>query len=91
MVKTKSLLFFLLESFHFPVNIIILSVYIDIFRYKSLGIRLDSCDLAYLSKAHKFFEIVEKEFNALGVGALVITKRNDINEETLDALNKQVI
>ena len=92
MVKPKSLLFFLLKSFHFPVNIIILSVYLDIFRYKALGIRLDSGDLAYLSKeARKFFKIVEKEFNASGFGALVITASNDINEETLDALNKQVM
>ena len=92
MVKPKSLLFFLLKSFHFPVNIIILSVYLDIFRYKALGIRLDSGDLAYLSKeAHKFFKMVEKEINAFGFGDLVITASNDISKETLDALNKQVM
>lgn len=58
--------------------------------YKALGIRLDSGDLAYLSKqARKFFGMVEKEFGVLGFGRLVITASNDINEETLDALNKQ--
>eukprot|EP00250_Pteridium_aquilinum_P014671 c22133_g1_i1 orf=378-2051(-) len=58
--------------------------------YKALGIRLDSGDLAYLSKqARSFFRIVEKEFGIVGFGRLVITASNDINEETLDALNKQ--
>lgn len=58
--------------------------------YKALGIRLDSGDLAYLSKqARKFFGIVEREFGIVGFGRLVITASNDINEETLDALNKQ--
>lgn len=57
-----------------------------------MGIRLDSGDLAYLSKeVRRFFRIVEKEFEAHGFGALVITASNDINEETLDALNKQVV
>ncbi|KAI5069109.1 hypothetical protein GOP47_0015410 [Adiantum capillus-veneris] len=58
--------------------------------YNALGIRLDSGDLAYLSKqTRKFFRTVEKEFAVEGFGQLVITASNDINEETLDALNKQ--
>lgn len=58
--------------------------------YKSLGIRLDSGDLAYLSKqARKIFSIIEKEFGVPGFRNLVITASNDINEETLEALNKQ--
>jgi nicotinate phosphoribosyltransferase len=32
---------------------------------------------------------VEKEFHVPGFGKLVIVASNDINEETLDALNKQ--
>ncbi|MCO5595728.1 hypothetical protein L7F22_049774, partial [Adiantum nelumboides] len=58
-------------------------------RYKAVGIRLDSGDLAYLSKqTRKFFCAVEREFAVEGFGQLVITASNDINEETLDALNK---
>lgn len=61
-------------------------------RYKSVGIRLDSGDLAYLScEARKFFCSIEKEFGVPGFGKLTITASNDLNEETLDALNKQVI
>lgn len=60
-------------------------------RYKANGIRLDSGDLAYLSiQARRFFCAVEKEFGVLGFGNMTITASNDINEETLDALNKQV-
>lgn len=60
-------------------------------RYKALGIRLDSGDLSYFSiQARNFFRAVEKEFNIPGFGNLVIVASNDINEETLDALNKQV-
>uniref|UniRef100_A0A7N0TA44 Nicotinate phosphoribosyltransferase n=1 Tax=Kalanchoe fedtschenkoi TaxID=63787 RepID=A0A7N0TA44_KALFE len=58
--------------------------------YKAGGIRLDSGDLAYLStEARKIFRIIEKEFNVPDFGKMTITASNDLNEETLDALNKQ--
>ncbi|CAI0553677.1 unnamed protein product [Linum tenue] len=58
--------------------------------YKAGGIRLDSGDLAYLSsEARKFFQSIEKEFCIPGFGKTNITASNDLNEETLDALNKQ--
>ncbi|KAH7671223.1 Nicotinate phosphoribosyltransferase family protein [Dioscorea alata] len=58
--------------------------------YKASGIRLDSGDLAYLSvEARKFFRAIEKVFGVPGFGTMVITASNDLNEETLDALNKQ--
>ncbi|XP_057491764.1 nicotinate phosphoribosyltransferase 2-like [Actinidia eriantha] len=58
--------------------------------YKAVGIRLDSGDLAYLScEARKFFHIIEKEFGVSNFGKMGITASNDLNEETLDALNKQ--
>ena len=53
---------------------------------------MDSGDLAYLScEARKFFRSIENEFGVPGFGKLIITASNDLNEETLDALNKQVI
>ncbi|KAK4772456.1 hypothetical protein SAY86_014231 [Trapa natans] len=58
--------------------------------YKAAGIRLDSGDLAYLSgEARKIFCQVEKEFKVAGFGKMTITASNDLNEETLEALNKQ--
>ncbi|GMH24080.1 hypothetical protein Nepgr_025923 [Nepenthes gracilis] len=58
--------------------------------YKAVGIRLDSGDLAYLSyEARKFFHAIEKEFKVPGFGRMSITASNDLNEETLDHLNKQ--
>ncbi|KAG0584083.1 hypothetical protein KC19_3G183600 [Ceratodon purpureus] len=58
--------------------------------YKALGIRLDSGDLSYFScEAWRIIRDIEKEFNVPGFGKLVITASNNINEETLDALNKQ--
>jgi len=60
-------------------------------RYKAVGIRLDSGDLAYLScESRKFFRSIEEEFGLPGFGKMSITASNDLNEETLDALNKQV-
>lgn len=60
-------------------------------RYKALGIRLDSGDLAYLSLASRhFFESVAEEFGVEPFRKLTITASNDLNEETLEALNKQV-
>ncbi|KAK7307637.1 hypothetical protein VNO77_40879 [Canavalia gladiata] len=58
--------------------------------YKAMGIRLDSGDLAYLScEVRKIFYTIEKEFGLPGFGKMSITASNDLNEETLDALNKQ--
>lgn len=69
-----------------------LSLYELLCRYKAVGIRLDSGDLAYLScEARKFFHTIEKEFGVPGFEKMSITASNDLNEETLDALNKQVI
>ncbi|KAL4380741.1 hypothetical protein AHAS_Ahas04G0063800 [Arachis hypogaea] len=60
--------------------------------YKAVGIRLDSGDLAYLScQARKIFCCIEKEFAVSGFGKTSITASNDLNEKTLDALNKQWI
>ncbi|XP_047160931.1 nicotinate phosphoribosyltransferase 2-like [Vigna umbellata] len=58
--------------------------------YKAIGIRLDSGDLAYLScEIRKLFCSIEKEFGLPGFGKMSITASNDLNEETIDALNKQ--
>ncbi|TVU43995.1 hypothetical protein EJB05_03419 [Eragrostis curvula] len=58
--------------------------------YKAVGIRLDSGDLAYLSvETRKFFHAIEGEFGVVGFGKMNITASNDLNEETIDALNKQ--
>ncbi|KAK7331062.1 hypothetical protein VNO77_25273 [Canavalia gladiata] len=58
--------------------------------YQAVGIRLDSGDLAYLScEVRKFFRSIEKAFRVPGFGTVSITASNDLNEETLDALNKQ--
>ncbi|XP_022640196.1 nicotinate phosphoribosyltransferase 2-like isoform X2 [Vigna radiata var. radiata] len=59
-------------------------------RYKAIGIRLDSGDLAYLSCViRKLFCSIEKEFGLPGFGKMSITASNDLNGETIDALNKQ--
>ncbi|XP_062214039.1 nicotinate phosphoribosyltransferase 1-like [Phragmites australis] len=58
--------------------------------YKAVGIRLDSGDLAYQSvETRKLFHAIEKEFGVVGFGKMNITASNDLNEETIDALNKQ--
>ena len=60
------------------------------YRYKAKGIRLDFGDLAYLScDKRKFFETIGMEFGVPRFGKTGITAGNDLNEETLDALNKQ--
>ncbi|CAA6667659.1 unnamed protein product [Spirodela intermedia] len=58
--------------------------------YKARGIRLDSGDLAYQSiEGRKIFCEIEKKFSVPDFGKMIITASNDLNEETLDALNKQ--
>ncbi|KAK1642554.1 hypothetical protein QYE76_060359 [Lolium multiflorum] len=40
-------------------------------------------------ETRKFFCAIEKEFGVVGFGKTNITASNDLNEETIDALNKQ--
>ncbi|MDI6792179.1 MAG: nicotinate phosphoribosyltransferase [bacterium] len=58
--------------------------------YKPIGIRLDSGDLAYLSKkAKKMFQQVRERFPVDGFPNLLIVASNDINEATLISLKQQ--
>ncbi|XP_078665979.1 nicotinate phosphoribosyltransferase-like isoform X1 [Branchiostoma floridae x Branchiostoma belcheri] len=58
--------------------------------YKAIGIRLDSGDLAYLSKAvrHHFRKIADR-FEVPSMADFIIVASNDINEDTLHSLNQQ--
>jgi nicotinate phosphoribosyltransferase len=57
--------------------------------YKPIGVRLDSGDLAYLSKEiRKIFKKVSREKN-VEFSDLTIVASNDINEETLWSLRQQ--
>lgn len=58
--------------------------------HKSLGIRLDSGDLAYLSKkARQMFQTADKTANMAVFGKDSIVASNDLNEEVILALNRQ--
>ncbi|CAK4694202.1 hypothetical protein LEN26_006937 [Aphanomyces euteiches] len=58
--------------------------------YKPLGIRLDSGDLAYLSKqARRMFVKTAEDFNVESFKTLSIVASNDINEAVLNSLNEQ--
>ncbi|GFP94359.1 nicotinate phosphoribosyltransferase [Phtheirospermum japonicum] len=71
-------------------NFCAVSLVLNDLGYKAMGIRLDSGDLAYLScESRNFFRDVEKESGVPNFGRTGITASNDLNEETLDALNKQ--
>lgn len=59
--------------------------------YKPVGIRLDSGDLAYLSKqARVAFKEAAARFGIEYFAKLSITASNDINEAVLNSLNEQV-
>ena len=58
--------------------------------YRAIGIRIDSGDLAYLSRVVKeTMERVGKKYELDWFKSMVITASNDINEETILSLNEQ--
>ncbi|TRY72247.1 hypothetical protein TCAL_17418 [Tigriopus californicus] len=58
--------------------------------YRALGIRIDSGDLAYLSRvAREAFHKVSKEFDVPWFASLTVVASNDINEDTILSLNEQ--
>lgn len=72
------------------VNFCAVALALNEFGYKAIGVRLDSGDLAYLSKCvYECFEAVAKEYNLPWFTRLTIVASNDINEDTILALNEQ--
>jgi nicotinate phosphoribosyltransferase len=58
--------------------------------YRAIGIRIDSGDLAYLSKvARESFVSISKAFNVEWFATLTVVASNDINEDTILSLNDQ--
>lgn len=58
--------------------------------YKPIGIRLDSGDLAYLSrKARDMFRVVDALSDSTSFGKIQIVASNDINEDILVSLNNE--
>lgn len=58
--------------------------------YKAIGVRIDSGDLAYLSRiVQETFDRVSRTFELDWFASLMITASNDINEETILSLNEQ--
>nr|AAP69616.1 nicotinate phosphoribosyltransferase-like protein [Dictyostelium discoideum] len=58
--------------------------------YKAVGIRLDSGDLSYLSKAsRKLFKQIGEQFKIDYFEKFSIVASNDLNEPTIIALNRQ--
>ena len=77
-----------LESGAINFMIVSLCLYMD-YGYKPIGIRLDSGDLAYLSKQVRvYFNECSKKFN-VPFEKLIIVASNDINEEILYSLKDQ--
>nr|CAD7573190.1 unnamed protein product [Timema californicum] len=58
--------------------------------YRAVGIRIDSGDLAYLSKmSRQCFKVIAEKYNIPWFAGLTIIASNDINEDTIISLNEQ--
>lgn len=72
------------------LNFILVALVLDDLGYNSLGIRLDSGDLAYLSmECARAFADVARIHQRKSFLALEVVASNDINEAVLKALNEQ--
>lgn len=72
------------------LNFISVALALNDFGYRAKGVRIDSGDLAYISKEiRKIFVDVANAFNVPWFEKLSITASNDINEETLKSLEQQ--
>nr|XP_039259039.1 nicotinate phosphoribosyltransferase-like [Styela clava] len=71
-------------------NFIAVSLALNEIGYKSVGVRLDSGDLAYLSvKCREAFVKISERFNLPWFKNMNIVASNDINEDTLRSLKEQ--
>lgn len=86
--------FFLEQMFQFPssglINFCAVAFALDEAGYRAIGIRIDSGDLAYLSKkARRTFEQIANHFKASWFSELSIIASNDLNEDIIYSLNEQ--
>ena len=71
-------------------NMVAVSLALNDLGYKAVGIRLDSGDLAYLSKeSRKYFKAIAEQFNVPYFENFTIVASNDINEAVIHALKEQ--
>lgn len=71
-------------------NFCVVAITLLKFGYKPVGIRIDSGDLAYLSRfAKELFAFVARAINLGAFDELEIIASNDINEQTINSLNDQ--
>ena len=72
------------------MNFCAVAMALNDFGYKAIGIRIDSGDLAYLSRVVKeSMDRVATNYEMEWFSNMVITASNDINEETILSLNEQ--
>lgn len=72
------------------VNFCIVAIALLRFGYKPIGVRIDSGDLAYLSRfARDLFTLVGTAYGLSEFNDFEIVASNDINEETINSLNDQ--
>nr|CAB3264201.1 nicotinate phosphoribosyltransferase-like protein [Phallusia mammillata] len=72
-------------------NFLAVTLALNDFGYRAIGVRLDSGDLAYLSiKCRECFTAVAEKFSVSWIEDLSIVASNDINEETLRSLKEQM-
>jgi len=72
------------------VNFSIVAMALLQFGYKPKGIRIDSGDLAYLSRVSRnLFYSIESHYKLPGFSEFEIVASNDINEATINSLNDQ--
>ena len=72
------------------LNFCAVAMALNDYGYKAIGIRIDSGDLAYLSRVvRETMERVGGKYEIDWFKNMVITASNDINEETILSLNEQ--
>jgi len=72
------------------INFVAVSLALHEFGYNAVGIRLDSGDLAYLSKeVRTYFKAMASKFKVPKFESLTIVASNDINEAVVHALREQ--
>jgi len=84
----------LIDTYDVPksglLNFCAVAMALNDYGYKAIGIRIDSGDLAYLSRVVKeTMERVAVKYEMEWFQNMVITASNDINEETILSLNEQ--